>query len=315
VIDLDTVARAHRMLPIGVRDTPQYWEPQVSSALGRDVAVKLECFNPVRSFKARGALTFLASVPDGTRVVCASAGNFGQGLAWAAQDRDVEVTVFAATTASPNKLDRMRELGAELEVVGEDYDAAKDAARAAAAQDPAAVWVEDGADDLVTVGAATVGLELADLDPDVVLVPVGNGALVIGVASWLARFAPRARVIGVCAAGAPAMLHSWQRGTVVSYPAIDTFAEGVGVRAPIPAAVATTRQLVDDMIAVDDDTILDAMRCLHDTIGVLVEPAAALGIAALLPDRAERIPGRRVATIITGANYTAAHREAIEHWA
>ena len=312
MIDLDAVTRAHRALPIGVRDTPQYWEPLLSSALGRDVAVKLECFNPVRSFKARGAHAFLASVPDGTRVVCASAGNFGQGVAWAAQDRDVEVTVYAATTASPNKLDRMRELGAKLEVVGEDYDAAKDAARAAVADDPAAVWVEDGADDEVTVGAATVGLELTALDPEVVLVPVGNGALIIGVASWLAAYAPRTRVIGVCAAGAPAMLHSWQRGTVVNYPRIDTFAEGVGVRAPIPAAVAATRQLVHDMIAVEDDAILEAMRCLHDTIGVLVEPAAALGIAALLASGTDPVPDGQVATIITGANYTAAHRAAID---
>lgn len=313
MIDLDAVTRAHRALPIGLRDTPQYWEPNVSGALGRDVAVKLECFNPVRSFKARGAHTFLASTPDGTRVVCASAGNFGQGLAWAAQDRDVEITVYAATTASPNKLDRMRALGAKLEVVGEDYDAAKDAARAAVADDQTAVWVEDGADELVTVGAATVGLELAALDPDVVLVPVGNGALIIGVASWLAARAPRTRVIGVCAAGAPAMLHSWQRGTVVNYPRIDTFAEGVGVRTPIPAAVTATRQLVDGMIAVEDGAILDAMRCLHETIGVLVEPAAALGIAALLASGADRIPGRRVATVVTGANYTAAHRAAIGH--
>lgn len=304
-LDLDAVRRAHARLPRELRDTPQYVDPALTRALGREVALKFECFNPVRSFKPRGAWTRLDAVPDGTRLLCASAGNFGQGVALAAAGRDLDLEVYAATTASANKLDRMRELGARVTLVGDDYDAAKAVARAQADADPDVVWLEDGADDLVTVGAATIGLELDTAGLDAVLVPVGNGALAVGVASWLAVHAPGVRVVGVCAAGAPAMLESWRDGAVVDHDVIDTMAEGIGVRVPIPSAVAAVRELVHDMVAVEEDAILDAVRCLRDTVGVLVEPAAAVGVAAVRAHGAERLPGARLATILTGANVTA----------
>ena len=232
------IRAAHATIPSVFRDTPQYVHDGLSARLGVPVAVKVETANPIRSFKGRGtwvALSSLASagaVSTARPVVCASAGNFGQGVAWAARALGVVATVFVALSANPAKVARMRALGAEVVEVDGDFDDAR-AASEAHVRDGRAHLLVDGDDTRVSTGAATLALELTDgvgtgalPSPAVASVPVGNGALIVGVGSWLRAAAPACRVVGVQAEGAAAMTLSWGAGRPIDTPAAATYADG-----------------------------------------------------------------------------------------
>lgn len=270
---------------------------------GLPLLVKDETANPIRSFKGRGTEFFAhvhaAAMPV---VVCASAGNFGQGLARAMARRGGRAVVFAATGANPLKIDRMRALGAEVVLQGEDFDAANAAARAHA-EARGLAFVEDAAWPEIAEGAGTIAREMtaAGTDFDAVYVPAGGGALVSGIGCWLRDARPGVRVIGVCAEGAPSLALSWRAGRVVPTDRADTIADGIAVRAPAAAAVAVMRQVVDDMVLVSDAQIVAAMRLLHAATGIAAEPAGAAGVAAALADAPAR-GVRRAATVVCGAN-------------
>ena len=267
------------------------------------IALKIETINPVRSFKGRGADRFIATC-DADRLVCASAGNFGIAMAYVCRARRRALTVYAAETASAFKLDRIRALGATVIQRGADFDAAKTAARA----DTSARFVEDGADPAISEGAGSIGVELGR-GFDAVVVPVGDGALIGGIARWLAAASPATRVIGVVSRGAQAMRDSWLCGEVVVHDRADTIADGIAVREPVAAALADLRGTVHDIVAVDDAALVDAMRRVHSQVGLVVEPSGVAGLAAILADRA-RFAGR-VATILTGGNLS---REQVIAW-
>ncbi|MEU6034647.1 pyridoxal-phosphate dependent enzyme [Actinomadura sp. NPDC047616] len=298
-LSLGNIEEAARLIDPTFLNTPQFVDAALSRRLGGDTLVKVETLNPIRSFKGRGADYYLRRVPGGRTVVCASAGNFGQAIAYAGGARGVEVVVFAATSANPAKVARMRELGAEVILTGDDFDAAKVAARAYAAEDPARLFVEDGDEASIAEGAGTIGVELAPLGVGTLLVPVGNGALIAGVGRWLKEVSPGTKIIGVCAAGAPAMADSWRQGRPVASSSPRTAADGIAVREPVPIAVDRMLNCVDAVVLVDEEHIRRAVRVVRDTLGLLVEPAGAAGIAAALQ---HGISGDGLATIITGAN-------------
>jgi len=286
-------------------NTPQYRAEPLEALLGCRLLVKVETLNPIRSFKGRGASFSVAALPPTTTtVVCASAGNFGQAVAYAGRARGIRVIVYASRYANPLKLERMRALGAEVRLVGEDFDDAKLEAKrfATAAGVP---MMEDGLDPAIAEGAATIALELMRYpEPiDDLLVPLGNGALLTGIGRWTKAVAPATQVIGVAAAGAPSMVESWRSGRIVTHERITTIADGVGVRLPVPEAVADMYGTVDDALLVEDQTTLAAMRLIHEHLGLVAEPSGALGIAALLA-QPERFRGRFVATILCGSNLT-----------
>lgn len=291
--------------------TPQFVCEPLSAALGCTLTVKIETLNPIRSFKGRGASYFVAGLAPGERLVCASAGNFGQGLAYACRAQRLPLTVFASEHANPLKVARMRALGATVATAGEDFDAAKAAARAYAA-DTGTRMVEDGLEPRISAGAGTIGIELLQLAerPDTLLVPLGNGALLVGVARWVKAHAPHIQVVAVSAAGASAMVESWRTGQVTSHPAVSTIADGIGVRVPIPEAVADMQGLIDDALLVQDESLIQAMRLAHTHLGLIVEPSGAAGIAALLEQPA-RFATSRVATVICGGNLT---DEQVREW-
>ncbi|GAB2770575.1 threonine ammonia-lyase [Amycolatopsis magusensis] len=293
------IAEAGQLVEPLFRNTPQFHDPVLDQRLGRELVLKVETLNPLGSFKGRGASYFVRGLEPGREVVCASAGNFGQGIAYAAAARGIPVTVFTAENANAGKVARMRSFGADVKQFGADFDVAKDAAREYAAAD-GRLFVEDGEAPAIAEGAGTIGVELVPLDLDTLLVPVGNGALIAGIGCYLKAHSAWTRVIGVCAAGAPAMLRSWHDRTPVTTDSVDTMADGIAVRVPVPAAVGWMLEYVDDMLAVEEATIGRAMRLLRETTGQLVEPSAAAGIAALLD---HEIPGERTGTIITGRNY------------
>ena len=310
-ISIDRIREASETIDPVFRDSPQYVCEPLSDRLGVATILKVECINPIRSFKGRGTdflLQRLGRHADG--FVCASAGNFGQGMAYAARKRGDPMTVFAAVTANPLKIERMRALGAEVVLEGADFDEAKAAAKQHANR-TGSMYVEDGLIPAIAEGAATIAVELGRLEEplDAVFVPLGNGSLINGVGTWFKKFSAETRVIAVCAAGAPSMELSWRAGKPVT-AAAHTIADGISVRVPVPEALTAMRSTVDEVMLVRDDEIIAAMRLLFVDAGLVVEPAGAAGVAAIAK-RAGEFAGRRVATPICGGNLT---EEQIGRW-
>lgn len=301
-LSTERIADAYRAIDPVFRDSPQVAFPALSDRLGAATLLKIETLNPIRSFKGRGCSYLVHGMRGRAPLVCASAGNFGQGLAYAARSRGLGLTVFAAEGANPLKVARMREFGAAVVLSGKDFDAAKAAARAHAAE-RGATFIEDGDAPAIAEGAGTIALELLrSPEPlDAVVVPLGNGSLLNGIGTWTKAHAPETRVIGVVAAGAPAMARSWRSGTLVATPSADTIADGIAVRVPVAQALADMRAAVDDVLEVSDAAMLRAMRLLLMETGLLAEPAGAAGIAAIL-EHAPLFAGRRIATILCGSN-------------
>jgi threonine dehydratase len=301
---LDRVRAAVGEIDPAFLDTPALPCAPLGRALGCAVTLKIETLNPVRSFKGRGTETATAVARDSgaSRVVCASAGNLGQALAYSGRRRGLQVTVVAARTANPLKLHQIAAFGAELRLDGEDIEDARLLARELAEPDGAHL-VEDSLDLTTCEGAATIGLELVRDDPelDVVLVAVGGGAMASGVGYVLRSLAEHVEVIGIQPAGAPAMALSWRRGSVVETDRIDTIADGVAGRCPIPEVLDDLLVVLDDVMLVREDSIKAGMRMIHEHAGLVVEPSAALGVAAVL-EEPERFAGRRVTTILCGSN-------------
>lgn len=292
--------------------SPQFVCDPLSVALGARITVKLEMLNPIRSFKGRGADNLVALLV--TRgafgpLVCASAGNWGQALAYACRKRALSLTVFAAVGANALKLERMEALGARVIREGADFDAAKEAARAHATE-VCGLLLEDGREPEIAEGHATMALELTEhLGPwDDVVAPLGNGALLNGIGLWMKHASPATRVVGVCAAGAPAMRDSWLAGpqaSVVATATADTIADGIAVRVPVPEAVADMHGLVDAVDLVTDRDLIEAMRLAHRHLGVVLEPAGAAGLAGIVAHPA-RYRDRDVAVVLCGGNLTEA---------
>lgn len=306
-LSLEAIREASRTIDPVFLHTPQYVCEPLSAALGCRLVTKVETFNPIRSFKGRGADYFLQRVrargADAHRaLVCASAGNWGQAMAYVGRARGEPVKIFAAASVNPLKAERMRALGAVLHLEGEDFDAAKALARDYCAREGA--WlVEDGCEPEISEGAGTMAVELlaGGWRLDAVLIPLGNGAMINGMARWIKAASPATRVIGVAAAGAPAMAQSWRARAPVLGLQVATIADGVAVRVPVPEAVADMDGLVDDVLLVDDATLVQAMRLVHTHMGLILEPSGALGVAAVLANRAV-FAERKVATVLCGGN-------------
>ncbi len=305
-ITLARIEEAERAIdPVYLR-TPQYVNESLSDLLGARLILKVETVNPIRSFKGRGATWLVRNLATRDRIMCASAGNFGQAMAWACRAAGVPITIYASVNANSLKIERMRAFGAEVILAGEDFDAAKAAGKAAAAAQGIR-FVEDSLDPEPTEGAGTMGLELARFGEefDALVVPLGNGAMLAGVATAIRALRPNVRVVAVQSSGAPAMTESMLSGTLVTHERIDTIADGIGVRQPVPQALDDLKGLVQDYLLVPDSVTLEAMRLYHLHAGLVVEPSGGVGLGAIMAHRG-LFAGQRVATIVCGGNLTAA---------
>jgi threonine dehydratase len=303
-LDLDRIRAARRVIDPVFLNTPMYRCEALGRRLGCTVSVKLETANPVRSFKARGTelVASLLAERGRTAVVCASAGNLGQALGWSGRRRGLDVTVVASRRAPVAKLDRIRALGAELELVDGDFETARERA-ASIARRRGVRLVEDSLDVETCEGAATIGLELAGEEStfDAVLIALGGGAMATGVGYVLKTLVPGVEVICVQPVGAPAMTRSWHERRVITTESTDTIADGVAGRYPIPAVLDDLLAVADDAVLVHESSIIAGIRLLLEHTGLVVEPSAALGVAAVLEDR-DRFAGRHVVTVICGGN-------------
>ena len=260
--------------------------------------LKREDGHELGAFKWRGALATLeAKRPD--VVVTASTGNHGAATAWAAARVGAHAIVFVPEGAARTKVDLIAGQGAELRVVGADMDDAKAAARAHAAE-TGAFFFEDGAEPAQFDGYAQIGHELLDelpVQPAAVVVPVGNGALAIGVFRALAERAPQAERIAVAAAEAPAMHDSWRAGRPVDSDRCATFADGLAIRVAIPLAVEALNALTQRFELVSEAELEQAMRAYAEA-GIRVEGSAAAPLALALR---EELP-KPLVLIVTGRN-------------
>ena len=276
-------------------------ELEGSAAALPAATLKLEQLQCAGSFKARGAFTnlLLREVPA-AGVVAASGGNHGVAVAYAARRRGVPAKIFVPTVSAPAKIERIRQLGADLVVTGERY-----ADALAAAED----WVHSSGamsvhayDQRETIlGQGTLALELAEQVSglDTVLVPVGGGGLIAGIASW---FAGTVRVVGVEPDGAPTLSYARAEGRPVDAPAGGVAADALAPRRVGELVFPITQSYVDDVVLVDDRSILAAQRALWQAFRIAAEPAASVGIAALLAGAYKPMPGERVTVVISGAN-------------
>jgi threonine dehydratase len=274
------------------------------SSPGRDVFLKIETELPTGSFKVRGAIYSLAmkvaAKTPVAEVVCASTGNHGAAVAYAARQLAVRATIFLPTTPNPVKAARIRDLGARLVESGVDLSAAIDAAQAYAARE-GAFFLHDASDPDVPVGTATIGLEIVAQLPavDVIYVPMGDTALIRGVASAAKQHRASIRIVGVVARNAPAYLLSWNHGGVLETATCDTIADGLAIRRPLAPNVAAIRELVDDVAMVSEEEMIAAIERLYAREQLIAEPAGAAATAAVL----KAPPAARTSVaLVTGAN-------------
>lgn len=307
----EAIRGAHAGIPAVFRDSPQYVHEGLSVRLGVPVIVKVDTANPIRSFKGRGTWVAISALAGEGRVsasrpvVCVSAGNFGQGVAYAARALGVSSIVFCSTRANPGKVSRMRALGATVIEEGDDFDDARGASEAYAAANGAELLV-DGDDPRISTGAATMAVEVTDAvergelpRPSAVFVPVGNGALINGVGSWLRAAAPDTRIVGVQAEGADAMTRSWRAGRPIDTDSAATYADGIASRVAVPLAVSLMRGRVDEMRTVSEVDLRAAQRTLTEELGITIEGAAAASWAGIVAGPA---PDGPVLVIVTASN-------------
>ena len=304
----DVEAAAERLAAV-VAPTPVERSPRLSERVGGDVFLKREDLQVVRSYKVRGAYNLISQLPDAERakgVVCASAGNHAQGLAFACRALGVPGKVFLPGTTPRQKRDRIAVLGGEaVEVllVGDTYD---DAA-AAALQDAAttgATLVPAFDDPRTIAGQGTVISEafgqLGQV-PDVVVLPVGGGGLMAGALSWLGERHPGVRVIGVEPAGAACMAAALKAGEPVRLDEIDGFVDGAAVRRAGDVTFPVVRDSGAELAAVSEGQVCIEMLALYQSDGIIAEPAGALAAAAL-GDVVDVAPGSTVLVVLSGGN-------------
>ena len=302
----DVRAAATRIEGI-VRRTPLERSDALSGIAGADVHLKLESLQRTGSFKLRGAVNFVASLPDEARargLVTASAGNHGLGVALAARLHGATATIFVPNDAPETKRRRIARLGAELRLVPGGYDGAHAAAEAYAAE-TGRRFVNPVSDPAVVAGQGTVGLEiLADL-PGVrtIVAPAGGGGLVGGIGLVVRALAPAVRVVGVQSEATAAMYTSFAAGRLPSAAYGPTLCEGLSGDIDEPS-FRLAHAVVDEIVLVSEDAVRRAIRWLYLEEGLVAEGSAAVGIAALLEGAIPEVEGP-AAVVVTGSNLDA----------
>ncbi len=289
--------------------TPLQRNPRLSEATRANVWLKREDLQPVRSYKLRGAYNLISQLSDAERaagVICASAGNHGQGVAMACAKLGIRGRIFVPSTTPRQKRDRMVALGGrtiELVVTGDSYDEAAAAAKAEAAASGATLV--PAFDDLRTVaGQGTVAIEIVQQlgkAPDVLLVPCGGGGMLAGCVSWMGVHHPQTRIVGIEPAGAACMLAAILAGEPVELRQVDSFVDGAAVKRAGDLTYALVEQARPEIIAVPEGQVSSEMLALYQTDGIIAEPAGALA-SACLGGYVTVEPGQTVVAILSGGN-------------
>jgi threonine dehydratase len=302
LVTVDDILAARKVVAPVLRATPVEPSDSLSRIVGRTVVLKPEHRQRTGSFKIRGAANWVHHLdPAVTEVVAASAGNHAQGIAFAANRAGKQAVVFMPETTPLPKVAATRDYGAEVRLAGDTVEWCGTEARRYA-EEHGAAFAHPFDDPFVIAGQGTLGLELTEeaAGVEVVLVPVGGGGLIAGVATALRDRWPEVRIIGVEAAGAASMQRSLVAGRVVTVDHPATIADGIALKAPSELTLAHVRAHVDEVVTVSDEAIGRALILLLERAKSVVEPAGAVGVAALLEGL---VPGTGPAlAVLSGGN-------------
>ncbi len=310
-VDVAAVRAARERIAPYVRRTPLVASTWLSELAGADVRLKLESLQVTQAFKARGAFNAALTireragdrVGEAPRLVTASTGNHGRALATAARAAGLPCIVFAPSGTPATKQNAIRAAGAELRADYPGYDEAEAEALAFASRD-GAVYVSPYNDPLIVAGTGTIGLEILDDQPDIdtILVPIGGGGLISGIATAIKALRPDVRVIGVEAARNPVFHTMRTKGPDATLDIQPTLADALGGNVEAGSiTIDIVQRLVDDIVLVEEDAIASAIGALVENDRVVTEGAGAIGAAAIASKRVD-VAGRKVAVLVTGGN-------------
>jgi threonine dehydratase len=306
---LQSTDEAARRLEGIVTRTPLQPARRLSRELDADVLIKREDLQEVRSFKVRGAYNKISSLDSAERrrgVVCASAGNHAQGVAFACSHLEIRGSVFMPSVTPMQKIERVKQFGGDfvdIRLVGDSYDDASEAAHRFC-EERNGIFVHPFDDPLTIAGQATVGKEIFEElggEVDAVFVAIGGGGLAAGVASYLKQRRASISVVGAEPAGSPSMHASLEAGRILTLPEIDTFVDGAAVKTVGRTTFELCHRYLDGVVVVPEGKACTTLIDLYQNEGIIAEPAGALSVSAL-QDMAEVIRGRTVVCVLSGGN-------------
>jgi len=308
ILTFDQVKKASERLAGIIRSTPLDYSETFSRLTGSDLYLKLENMQKTGSFKIRGAYNKICSLSDaecGLGVIAASAGNHAQGVAYAASKAGIKATIIMPESTPITKVMATQGYGAQVVQAGEDYTQAHTQAKILQEKKGSA-FIHGFDDPEIIAGNGTIALELISELPDLnaIVVPVGGGGLISGIAFTIKSLKPDVLIFGVQTAEAPAAFYSFRDKEIPKHPPGRTIADGINVRQPGIIAFEMIRRYVDDLVLVEEEEIAEAIMLLLERSKLVVEGAGAVGLAALLNHRLP-VQGKKVVSIISGGNIDA----------
>ncbi|ARR01940.1 threonine deaminase [Campylobacter vicugnae] len=306
MISLNKIIQAKRNIDGFVAKTPFGFAPKLSKIAGADIYLKKENLQITGAYKVRGAFNKIANLDENAKkcgVVAASAGNHAQGVAISAKHFGVKAIIIMPEAAPLSKVSGTKALGAEVILKGNNFDEAY-AYALEYAKDNNMSFIHPFDDELVQAGQGTIALEMLDevSNLDYIVVPVGGGGLISGVASCAKQINPDIKIIGVSAKGAPAMFESFKDKCQHNSKSVRTIADGIAVRDASQITLSHILECVDEMVQVDDEEIANAILYLLEQQKIMVEGAGAVSVAAILEGKFEFKKGAKIGAILSGGN-------------
>lgn len=306
MLDLNSIKEAQKRVDGVVHRTSFSYAPILSELSGYEVYLKKENLQRTGAFKLRGAFNKIATLIENEKnggVVAASAGNHAQGVAFSAKHFNIEATIVMPDSTPLNKIQGVKEFGANVILHGANYDEAY-AYAVEYAKEHQLEFVHPFTDDEVMSGQGTVALEMLEEQPnlDAIVVPVGGGGLIAGMGVAINAMSPKTKVIGIASAGAPAMKESYESKNAHGTKSVRTIADGIAVRDASPITLEHILKEVDSLELVCEDEIAAAILFLLERQKLLVEGAGAVGVAALLHNKIELQKGSKVGIVLSGGN-------------
>ena len=306
MITVDNIKEAQKNLESVVEATPMTKAPILSENFNSEIYLKKENLQLTGSFKLRGAFNRIANLSKEKRdrgVVAASAGNHAQGVAFAAQHFACEATIFMPEATPLTKVSGVKSYGANVVLTGENFDEAYGAAMKYK-EENAVEFIHPFADDDVIAGQGTIALEILEKIPDLkqIIVPIGGGGLIAGIAIAAKAINPDIKIIGVVASGARGMKESYKSQTPIDSASVRTIADGIAVRDVTPKLLDIIIDYVDHIVEVTDNEIANAILFLLEKHKLVVEGAGAVSTAAIMHDKIDNLEDSKVCAIISGGN-------------
>lgn len=306
MINLTTITEAKQKLNGIISDTPFTFAPRLTELTGSNIFLKKENLQLTGAFKIRGAFNKISNLSQEAKekgVIAASAGNHAGGVAYSSKYFNIKSTIVMPEATPLTKITRVEQYGANVILHGKNYDEAYEKAIELSQKD-GLTFIHPFADDEIISGQGTIGIEILEKNPniDMIVVPLGGGGLIAGVAIAAKAIKPDIKIIGVSAAGAPALTNSFKEKKAIDSLEVKTIADGIAVRDTNPKNLELLLENVDDIISVTDEEIATAILFLMEQQKLIVEGAGATVVAAVLHEKIPNIKDKNIALVLSGGN-------------